>query len=138
MSKRRITFLSFLFVLTAMAGALPFWFRLHGERQIGVAMRGSRQPARPSRAAFAQIGMGMTRAEVEAIVGSPPGYYGPGELDVDVHRVARGLSTATWDHWICTEGELLIRFSDGRVADMLVYDAVFAPLADEYRRKRQP
>ncbi len=68
------------------------------------------RPERPlvSREQFQKIEDGMTRAEVEAIIGGPPGDYTPGP-----HLGFTGsFPYATCDSWAGNGGMIWVRFDD--------------------------
>jgi hypothetical protein len=89
-----------------------------------------------------QIEKGMTRDEVEDVLGVPPGIYTEREPSPvchsfpppDVVLIHKGA-----DYWLCDEGELLVLFDrDGRAEEVLVQDADFLgepSLVDRARRK---
>jgi hypothetical protein len=69
-----------------------------------------------TRAAFAKIEVGMTRAEVEAILGGPPGDYRTQPSPSFSLGVEMGgfIIIATPDHyWYGDEGQVWVRFAHG-------------------------
>jgi hypothetical protein len=74
----------------------------------------SRPPVHADRAAHDRIRVGMTGAEVEALLGGPPGDYTTGPCMV----TAMGLwaEGATYRDWVSDEGSITVAFDpDGRV-----------------------
>ena len=63
---------------------------------------------RPCLATFKQVKVGMTRAEVVAILGRPPGDYTTREWSdyINSHR------DINYERWICDEGFLCVRFGE--------------------------
>src|SRR4051794_41103658 len=76
MKRRTVQWIA-IAILTILPGVVAIWFWPQPNLQRNAPARESVQQARPSRAAFEQVRKGMTRAEVEALVGGPPGFYGP-------------------------------------------------------------
>ena len=91
-----------------------------------VAVAWTPHKPRPCRATFERVTEGMTREEVEATVGSPPGEYTtPG---VTALRARRGPDV--WSHadmWVCDEAELIVFYVDDRVDAPFIRDVVILP-----------
>ena len=62
----------------------------------------------------AKIRPGMTRAEVEGLIGGPPGDY------TTSPRLRGGCAMAyeICDCWVSDEGEIVVEFDDGRVSQV--------------------
>lgn len=102
----------------------------------GVCIAITPGPPRPCRATFEQVQEGMTAADVEATVGGPPGYYGPGKDGEDVFTMPRGLKWTMYESWVCDEGELLVKFRDGRVETVSVWNVIVLPRPSLWARLR--
>jgi hypothetical protein len=84
---------------------------------------------RVNRATFERLKVGMTRAQVEAILGGPPGDYQtrpsvpPGEFDLA--RVTE-LSEQVWptERWAGDQGDISVRFTPGGVVADVQFTAV--------------
>jgi hypothetical protein len=65
---------------------------------------------------FERVRKGMSRDQIESIVGHPPGDYTSGPC----LQMPRGLFY--WNHvtWLCDEGELLVEFDDNATATSVV------------------
>lgn len=66
---------------------------------------------------YNRIELGMTEAEVEKVVGLPPGWYEPmpeGEYQVLVHEQAasRGRTSGKGYSWVSSRGHLDVNFDD--------------------------
>src|SRR5437763_435590 len=87
--------------------------------------------SRPSRATFEQVRVGMTRAEVEATVGGPPGYYALGS---DMSR--RSFGEFLYDRWVCDECQLLVLFEEGRALEVHICEVLMVPRPSPWERFR--
>jgi hypothetical protein len=133
--KRRVwwSIIGVTLLACAAGGAFFFWERK--QRPSGDVKHAEPAPTlsgdkpKPSRETFERVRIGMTRAEVEAVVGGPHGYYAPGELDCDLHRCWQHLGVrSTYDGWVSRDGELLVLFEAGVAQDVKVLDVVYSPL----------
>jgi hypothetical protein len=87
---------------------------------------------RPCRATFEQVREGMTLAEIEAVVGGPPGNYSDG------YRL--GLVIYDWLPpvlWTADDGELCVDFAaDGRASSDQIGDVIVVPRPSWLNRLR--
>lgn len=92
-----------------------------------VAVGWTHSKPRPCRATFERVREGMTREEVEATVGCPPGdYTTPGAIVLRPMR--SGEAWVTHVCWVCDEAELILLFDDdGRVLKPYVHDVGIVP-----------
>ena len=78
-------------------------------------------PPKLDRAHMRQIQEGMTREEVEAVLGVPPGIYTDRQIMIHAPPRPDEDSDWIWEFWICDEGELVVLFKDGRAERVLVH-----------------
>jgi hypothetical protein len=99
-------------------------------------------PSRISRASCARIRPGMTRAEVETILGGPPGAYDNEEPPFWTFRLGQGPEFGE-EMWFGREGMVTVWFGDGwdrshlgsRVRECRFNPRVESPLFDRVRRR---
>jgi hypothetical protein len=79
----------------------------------------SNEPISFTRATFEKIKRGMTRTEVDAILGRPPGNYTTGPWDDDPNNAGWGYSGnyTSIDRWIDDTGEIIVAFSTLAIPD---------------------
>ena len=80
---------------------------------------------RPCLATFRQVQPGMTREQVYATVGGPPGDYTDGPM---VMTITDG--GAKWEHWASKDAMLFVRFG----TDDRVLEAAAAPMVNHYAK----
>src|SRR5262249_6856903 len=98
MTKRRL-------VWVAVAGCLA-------RATAAAAGRGTRRACPINRANFERLRHGRTRAEVAALRGGPPGFYGRGvfQLDGGEHDPA---DPRRWESWVGERWAVNVRFDEG-------------------------
>src|SRR5437763_14605246 len=88
---------------------------------------------RPRLATFEKVRVGMTREEVAAVVGGPPGLYKNGALVEDLAGFGGGPDC---DSWMSLDGELVVRFGpDGRAVTVETMALPERGLWDRLRRR---
>jgi hypothetical protein len=75
---------------------------------------------RPSKSAFQQIRIGMTRDEVIAIIGAPPGDYRSDDR-IDFIYSGNLALVIEAESWYCDEAAIAVQFCDGRVGHIAWY-----------------
>ena len=100
-----------LLVLAAAAAtvALGLWLALAPERDHPLSVE-----------TYRKITLGMTRAEVEAVVGGPPGAVGPppkylsgGVVEYEGHIGPHGFFVGPTAEWYGHRGRIVVGFDDG-------------------------
>jgi hypothetical protein len=111
-----------LVILVTLAGFIFYWVSF---RELGEQMREEAAiptKPRPCRATFEQVTQGMTRVQVESVIGAPPGVY-PGSKEGSIFLpMATGLRYIRYDQWVAEEAQLFVKFgNDGLVEAMGVH-----------------
>jgi outer membrane protein assembly factor BamE (lipoprotein component of BamABCDE complex) len=82
------------------------------------ALLASRPRVSVSRSSFDMVRKGMSREQVQGILGAPPSDYST----EDAARIPLGTSYWDYEEWTCDEAMLLLRFDQqGRVDDVVVF-----------------
>src|SRR5262249_11442376 len=101
---RKWVFLALALVLLLVGGMLPVLFP---------------RPSPVTREAFIRIKAGMTRAEVESILGGKPGDY----RTTPAYALSGSGGGISWDIWSGDEGEVCVYFDGGMVNATEFYEA---------------
>src|SRR5438876_12330427 len=79
---------------------------------VGILILRHRPGPQINRASYEQIQVGMTQAQVEAILGGPPGDYGARELEAYTHIGSEGQlpEVGRVERWLGTSAFIAVEF----------------------------